>query len=89
MTKYCERVYSATVLDPQRLSLNAKEMKADMYMKMFDESTDMNHDCKVSARRQEADLSNVSLNNSHFLLFSSFSSFKYLMTSVTIHFSKD
>jgi hypothetical protein len=29
------------------LSLNAKEMKADMYAKLFDESTDMNHDCKV------------------------------------------
>jgi hypothetical protein len=29
------------------LSMNAKEMKADMYAKLFDESTDMNHDCKV------------------------------------------
>ena len=29
------------------LSTNAKEMKADMYLSLFDQSTDMNHDCKV------------------------------------------
>jgi hypothetical protein len=29
------------------LSTNAKEMKADMYLSLYDQSTDMNHECKV------------------------------------------
>merc|ERR1712224_152449 len=30
------------------LSTNAKQMKADMYMKMFKDSTDLDHDCRQS-----------------------------------------
>merc|ERR1711904_557945 len=30
------------------LSTNAKQMKADMYMKMFKDSTDLDHPCRAS-----------------------------------------
>jgi len=46
MSLWNDLVHGTPTLEPG-LSLNAKEMKADMYMKIFDESTDMNHDCKV------------------------------------------
>merc|ERR1719281_2251557 len=46
MSLWNDLVHGTPTLEPG-LSLNAKEMKADMYMKLFDESTDMNHDCKV------------------------------------------
>jgi hypothetical protein len=46
MSMWNDLVHGTPTLEPG-LSMNAKEMKADMYMKMFDESTDMNHTCKV------------------------------------------